>query len=381
MVLGASMYESYFGQDTDIFDETAGIKPADYSDCESIAEACFRAMEEDALNWANFDKALALNELNYLRENGEEIVYEAVDVKGIIGKGVAIVKGWYSKMMGALQKFMATVSSKLASATKWLGINKKKLVDGMKWPEGKEFEDANYKAGAEKIAKFNFLYTSSNPFADLDTSAAIGSTAEKAGKTLRNYTNVWAGKTDGDGAVTVNDIKKNVLGDKIKINGSYMTSSKAAEIITGFKEGIAAVNESKKAAKQVANNMIKSIKGLSKSLKSDAGKDKTEKNNIATNTHSALKIVSQINSANSTLLTAKLIVMTGYLHQAQKIARIYLGQASAAEKDAKKAQKQYDKNAKAAAKEVNKKKKAGDFNSPAVRGESVLDDVLDFELV
>lgn len=381
MVLGASMYESYFGND--MFDELAGIQPADYSDCETVAEACFRAMEEDAVNWANFDRALALNELNYLRENGEEIVYEEEDNRNLLQKGIDLIKSWFSKVMGAIQKFMSQVSAKLASATKWLGVNKKKLVSGMKWPEGKSFEDFDYKKGSviKSDEKYNFLYAnaSDNPFSDMNDASDIEKinrdTTSRVNAKISGWIsgNAMIGSGNGESSivnVTVNDIKKNLIGEKkIKIDGSYMDSKTAANTITTFSDGIKAINVTKNDAKKVANQMIKNIKELEKKLKGNAGKDKDQKNKITQIAHIALKTVSKINAANSTLLTAKLIVMTGYLHQAQKIARIYLGQASSAEKDAKKAKREAEKNDK-------KNKKAAEAQNA-----SALEDVLGFELV
>lgn len=303
-----------------MIDETAGIKPADYSNY-GIEEACYQMMMEDATNWNNLTKAIALKEMTYFQENGVEIVYEAFEIKKIVGQATETIKKWFSKVMGVLQSAMTRVSATLANITKTWGPNIKKLKDGMKFPDDKRFEDYNYAAANEKISAVHFLYedAAENPFTQGGASAAArGNNSDKVSSTVEDFVKK---NCDGD-TCTANAIKTKYLGAKVKIGGDVYSTSMCAEAVTGFKAGIKSINEMKNGAKKVVNQMIKDLKAAEKSERD--GMSKEDKKNAAKELGNILAIVSKVNGINSALLTAKLSIMVGYLNQAKKCTGIYL---------------------------------------------------------
>ncbi len=329
MVLNANVnYEAYLGDNTTTLDETAKVTPADYKGCLSVGEACFRAMEESAANWDSFNRALALNELKYLKENGEEIVYEAADNESLFNKAADFVKSWLSKVFGILEKTMQQVSASLASFTKWLGVNKDKLKNGtgLTFPEAKKFKDKNYKAAAKALASDSMQFICEgtyNPFSDItgnsktsDLNSGTAGLADTVSKATKGWVN-------GD-SVTTEAIKEKAGLTDIEISGDYMGVAEVYGHINGFSTGIQRINDDRKGAKQAANNMIKSINSLKKGLKGAADRTKEQKNDDSKAIYAALGMVNKINGLNTTLLSARLSVYIGLLHQSQKIARIYL---------------------------------------------------------
>lgn len=334
MVLNANVnYEAYLGDNT-ILDETAKVTPADYKGCLSVGEACFRAMEESAANWDSFNRALALNELKYLKENGEEIVYEAEDNASLFDKATGFVKSWLSKVFGILEKTMQQVSASIATFTKWLGVNKDKLKSGagLTFPEAKKFKDKNYKTAAKVLAgnSMQFICEGTyNPFSDISGNSNTSDLIDNTAALSDSVSKATKGWVNGD-SITTEAIKEKAGLTEIEISGEYMSVAEVYGHINGFSTGIQRINDDRKGAKQTANNMIKSINSLKKGLKGGADRTKEQKNNDSKAIYSALGMVNKINGLNTTLLSARLSVYIGLLHQSQKIARIYLSSAKPA---------------------------------------------------
>lgn len=332
MVLGFDNKHKFLEESTDIVND---VKIADYSNCSSYMEAALRCMQECDTNWGRFNDHIMKNEVEYFQENGVEIVYESEGIKKIITNGVAIIQSWLSKVLGVLHKFAVEMSAKVANMTKMIGISKNATAD--KWPEGKSINDYNYNAAAKTIEGFNFIASeaSSNLFAfqgDKADFVKSGKYVESA--MLKSGIKQWTGEEKA--SCTVQEIKSHVLGDKIDITGntSGYSFAEAKEVVTKFKSGINSVNKDAKDAKRVAANMIKSINAFGKEAFSSFDKKDTEgKNAFAGNVHAALSLVSAINSANNTLVTAKLSILVGQLALNKKVISVYLKSAKKEKKE------------------------------------------------
>jgi len=64
---------------------------------------------ENELNYANMMKAVGINELNYLIENGTEMIYEGGNLKSFFAKVKAFFVKIYEKVKGLFKKFIATM--------------------------------------------------------------------------------------------------------------------------------------------------------------------------------------------------------------------------------------------------------------------------------
>lgn len=85
------------------------VVPADYSGCETVMEATFKAIEETERNWNNITRAIAIQELAYLEENGIEMIYEAEDNKKWYNTIIEFLKSIPSKIMGIGESFAKLV--------------------------------------------------------------------------------------------------------------------------------------------------------------------------------------------------------------------------------------------------------------------------------
>lgn len=329
MVIAGSMMGL---NESSINDMTAGIKPTDYSMCESSMEACYQMMSEVSTNENNFIKAVALKEMTYFQENGVEIVYEEGGLKALLDKAVAIVKSWFSKVMGVLQRVMTQIGAQLANITKSFGPNIKKLEGTMTFPADKAFKDYNYLEAFTKIANVKFICEGGpNPF------AMIGKGGEDSyARTLSGLDDAARDFVASGKDITVANIKEKFLGNKdSNIDGSVYSVGICKAAVTGFKTGIDAINKKRKGAKDVTNAMIKELKAAEKEqnseLKGKENKDSRKANSGMIGAY--ITAVNHINAANSALLTASLSILIGHLNQAKKCTGIYLSSAKKDKKD------------------------------------------------
>lgn len=354
MVLPINNAYAYGLNESDI----SNVKPTDYSSCTSYMEAAFMCMQECETNWNTFNQRLAMNELAYLEENGVEIVYEEEAKQGLVQKGVALIQSWLSKVLGVLRKFASEISAKAAELTRWIGISKKRLEGkSIVWPEGAKVEDFNYLNGYKEMGTLGFIRFYKG-FAD------NGSAADKVGENSSKETANWGG-------TTVKEIKDKLIGtEKVTYSKANVPSaSDVFENINGIKGVVKVVNAMAADAKKTANDLIKELKAMTPSQKDR--KDNEEKNNEAKAIHASIAAVNKANALNTTLLTAKLNVLTGYVALNRKFAGVYLKADSKANKDANKAEKDAKKAADKAEKDKKKAKNEG----------GQLADVLGFELV
>lgn len=327
MVLGFDNKHKFLEESTGAESIVNGVKLADYSGCDSYMEAALRCMQECDTNWNRFNDHLLKNEVNYFQENGVEIVYESEGIKKIVTNGVALIQSWLSKVLGVLHKFAVEMSAKVANMTKMIGLSKND-ANVSKWPEGKSINDFDYNAAAKTVQGFSFIASqaSGNLFAFQGNKEDFVKTGKHVeSKLLKDGIKSWTGEEKT--SCTVQEIKSHVLGEKKDITGNTEGYSYAAakEVVTKFKAGISSVNKDAKDAKTVASNMIKSINAFGKeAFSSFDKKDKEGKNEFAGNVHSALSLVSAINSANNTLVTAKLSILVGQLALNKKIMAVYL---------------------------------------------------------
>ena len=99
------------------FDSIEGLDES-VDPMEFITEAIY----VNEMNMNTIDKAIMCEEYAYLRENGEEMVYEAVNIKGIIDAAkTAIMRLWNN-----IKTFLKTQADKLASKANKAFLNKYK---------------------------------------------------------------------------------------------------------------------------------------------------------------------------------------------------------------------------------------------------------------
>lgn len=109
----------------------------------NYTEAAIMAVAECEKMHNNMMKSIGINELQYFEENGQEIVYEAVDVQGIFNKIKAIFVKLIDKIKAIFHAFVAKINS-LTSDNKEF-VNKYRTEFMNKWNKVKnDFEFKGY---------------------------------------------------------------------------------------------------------------------------------------------------------------------------------------------------------------------------------------------
>lgn len=132
MAVNSSKYFNINEGAVDTTDYFAGIEPKIFDENMSIMECTYIALIENETNWNRINSTLALNELNYLKENGQEIVYEAANIKDFIEVIVKAAKHVFEKIMGLLEKAKDAIDRRIVGNSKYLEANKKYIELGMK---------------------------------------------------------------------------------------------------------------------------------------------------------------------------------------------------------------------------------------------------------
>lgn len=117
---------------------------------ENFYEAGLQIAYETAVNQHNLMKAIGIQELAALEETGEEIVYEAVNVKGIIDKMKAAIMKLWNKIKALVAKFAAKFQSFGGDDKKFINRYKKQILMGS--AKGLEVKGYNYTPDALTVS-------------------------------------------------------------------------------------------------------------------------------------------------------------------------------------------------------------------------------------
>ena len=118
-----------------------------FAECGETAtyeELSLAMVAENEQNYISIMKAIGLNEVNYFAENGEEIVYEAGGVSGILTKIKEFFKKLIEKVRQILHTFIAKISSMASSDSSFVQKYQKEF--STKWSKVKsDFGFKGYK--------------------------------------------------------------------------------------------------------------------------------------------------------------------------------------------------------------------------------------------
>lgn len=117
---------------------------------ENFYEAGLQIAYETAVNQHNLMKAIGIQELAAIEETGEEIVYEAVNVKGIIDKMKAAIMKLWNKIKALVAKFAAKFQSFGGDDKKFINRYKKQILMGS--AKGLEVKGYNYTPDALTVS-------------------------------------------------------------------------------------------------------------------------------------------------------------------------------------------------------------------------------------
>lgn len=118
-----------------------------FAECGETAtyeELALAMVAENEQNYISIMKAIGLNEVNYFAENGEEVIYEAGGVSGVLNKIKEFFKKLIEKIRQILHTFIAKISSMASSDNSFVQKYQKEF--STKWSKVKsDFEFKGYK--------------------------------------------------------------------------------------------------------------------------------------------------------------------------------------------------------------------------------------------
>ena len=135
----------------------AGVEPFEFDESMSFMEMGAQTIEESTEDWNNMMRAIALTELSYVAETGQELIYEAVDFAAIKDKVVA----WFKKLWATIKGIATAAIAKFQSFGKddekfinkykqYFSDGYNKIPDGFSY-KGYKFDDAAIKNGPSKV--------------------------------------------------------------------------------------------------------------------------------------------------------------------------------------------------------------------------------------
>ena len=269
MVYG-SVYGSYIQENA-----LADVEPFEFDESMSFMEMGAQTIEESTENWNNMMKAIALTELSYVAETGQELIYEAVDFGSIKDK----VVGWFKKLWAKIKGIATAALAKFASFGKddEKFINKYKsyfsdgynrIPDGFSF-KGYKFDDSAIKGApstVEKNAKAAINHAdfsvnlSKGSLGDKASTAKTLGEAEKYDEMLARYRRDIASAStpiNSDSEFT-KAINKTWRGSdsKVYLNKSNIGVNKLIEYVSGCKPAIDAAKEGESTLKDSIDECI-----------------------------------------------------------------------------------------------------------------------------
>lgn len=234
---------------------------------ENFYEAGLQIAYETAVNQHNLMKAIGIQELAAIEETGEEIVYEAVNVKGIIDKMKAAIMKLWNKIKSLVAKFAAKFQSFGGDDKKFINRYKKQILMGS--AKGLEVKGYNFTTDA--------LTVSDAVAKGLNTEAAKAAKAVMGGATdtkvnKDDFEDKMRGAILGKGSLDASEFSKELKAvyrngeDSPETLENINKGELVAFLSSGTDKSIKAIKADLTTQEKEYNNAIKKLNDLEKKL-------------------------------------------------------------------------------------------------------------------
>lgn len=125
-----------------------------YIECtqEPGIEAAYTMIVESEQNYNNMMKMIGINELNVFETTGQEMVYEAVDIKGFIAAAKKFFLNLWEKIKGLFKKFFSMFDAAVKNDKEFLKKYNKELTLASSNLKDFEFEGFEFKLSAVSVS-------------------------------------------------------------------------------------------------------------------------------------------------------------------------------------------------------------------------------------
>lgn len=234
---------------------------------ENFYEAGLQIAYETAVNQHNLMKAIGIQELAAIEETGEEIVYEAVNVKGIIDKMKAAIMKLWNKIKALVAKFAAKFQSYGGDDKKFINRYKKQILMGS--AKGLEVKGYNFTTDA--------LTVSDAVAKGLNTEAAKAAKSVMGGATdtkvnKDDFEDKMRGAILGKGSLDASEFSKELKAvyrsgeDSPETLENINKGELVAFLSSGTDKSIKAIKADLTTQEKEYNNAIKKLNDLEKKL-------------------------------------------------------------------------------------------------------------------
>ena len=243
-----------------------------------IMDFMLEAMFNNEMNMERIDKAIMCEEYTYLRENGEEMVYEAGKIESIINKAKSAVL----RLWGQIQKFLKTQSDRIVT---------KMDTAFLKKYESKAKGKSGYVKGNERYLHPDNMVKWATGFIQKLEKAAIGVADKAFAETDADFVEYedWLKQYGIDYKEAISNAKADRADRRTEKNFSADTAISAFKDILKSKNAIKAVYN---ASKNTVNGQLKALKKMEGSLK----KFKVIPTEASSKVHKAVRTVNKIGS-------------------------------------------------------------------------------------
>jgi hypothetical protein len=277
------------------------VEPYEFDDSISFTEMGAIAVAESTEDWNRMMRAIALTELSYVAEAGQELIYESVDIEAIKNK---VVK-WFQNLWAKIQGIAKTALAKFAS----FGKNDESFIDkyskdiytgednipdgfsfkGYKFHENLKSLSDDVKSEYEKITNRvpNKIKVVSGYKKSADSSTTGSSVINKflseSDTTFSDLESSFRASIcgHGSGKVSASDFGKELdkyfrgSSAKVFINKNGIDAKNLISIVSGAKDAIDAAEDARDTAKDTIDESIDKVDEAADSF-NDTPEDSTD---------------------------------------------------------------------------------------------------------
>lgn len=255
---------------------------------DNMLEASYAIIAESEANYANIMKAVGIAELAVFEESGQEMIYEAADIKGFFGKVKDFFVNLMKKVKGLFEKFFAMINSYAKSDKEFVNKYRKQLLA----VNTKDFTFKGFKFTIENINMdtcdsrgYDYILSKMKSIVLAPGKASIKPGADKADleesiKAVEDsdFNDYLRGKMlNNSGSLTSSEFSKEIF-EKLRDGEDSKTEQEDVNVST-LLSNILSTKESKKNADAIfkkindsLKNKIKTTEALEKDLLSAQGK-------------------------------------------------------------------------------------------------------------
>ena len=320
-----------------------GVEPFGFDESMSFMEMGAVTLEESTNDWNNMMRAIALTELSYVVETGQELIYEAVDFAAIKDKVVKWFKDLWAKIQGIARTAMAKFASFGKNDEAFISKYTQYFKEGYdKIPSGFSFK--GYKFNDDIISKAPAV-VKKEATAEASTAKNVSELGGKVGSDIfdafKRKVDQYRGRivpgSTGDISQSqyTKALNKAFRGSEAKVylNKSDIDVNTLINHVSGCKTAITDTKDAESAIKDSIDSAIDAVETMASKFKDDATSttdaDAAGKNrNASTYFTKYSDFLKEINQANATWFSTYISVLKERNRQSKAILVKLVGYAN-----------------------------------------------------